>query len=76
MLLTVHELFGLRQVAGLSIYTLAPLANVHWQTILNAERGDNLRPETRAKIEAALGAAVVEQAHRVRHACAVLAGAA
>jgi DNA-binding LacI/PurR family transcriptional regulator len=62
-MLNAEQFHELRMAAGMSIYTLANRAGVHWLTVLNAENPERtIRPETRQRLEGALRAAIEEQA--------------
>jgi predicted transcriptional regulator len=74
--LNAEQLHELRLAAGVSIYTLAERAGVHWQTVLSAERGCNLKAMTRQRLEAALDAVVEERAILVATARWLMASAA
>jgi len=75
-MLNAEQLHELRLAAGMSIYTLADRAGVHWLTVLNAEKPDRtIKPETRRKLESALAAAVEERAILIATARWLLAAA-
>ncbi len=75
-MLNAEQLHELRLAAGVSIYTLADRAGVHWLTVLNAEKPDRtIKPETRNKLETALAAAIEERAILIATARWLLAAA-
>lgn len=73
-MLNPEQFHELRLAAGLSIYSLAGRARVHWLTVLSAEKPSrSIKPETRTKLEAALREAVEERALLVATARCLLA---
>ena len=73
-MLNAEQFHELRLTAGLSIYTLAERAGVHWLTVLSAEKPERtIRPATRQRLETALRGAIEERAVLVAAAQYVLA---